>query len=225
VALADWTFSKNRAGLTSAIDGTNPLVGAGSLLLTNTSDLSYANIQTMHCVYTANKGFTRGRLRTLIKVHSSTVRGMFGVYFMASQADVTASGSCYYATLVRDLNAGTRTLRVDKVTSGLDQQYPSGTPTTFATVSSAFSVDTTKALEVEWVSDAAVLAGTRIIVRTGDQTDFSDLAEVMDYTDTTSPLTTTVGEGLCWMKWDVLTGAGFAEAEARYDQTTVVQMA
>jgi hypothetical protein len=203
--------------LLTVIDGSTVIVGAGSLRISNTNDMTPA--MNGHCVYTGNKGFTRGRLRTLVKLPSGTTRTRAGIYCMASQADLTSLGSAYYACIQNDSFGGDRTLQLSKVTAGFDQEPPG---TTLGSVAHpAFTETATVALELEWVADAAVLGGTRLIVRQGSATDFSDLVDKIDITDVSSPLVTSAGEGLVLVKW----GTSGDLAEARFDQTTVVQMA
>jgi hypothetical protein len=215
VVWADWTFYKSDVDLLSVIDGSTTIVGAGSLRLSNVNDKAPAS--NVHGFYTTNNSFTRGRIRTLIQLPSGTTRMQAGIYCMASQADLTATGSAYFACLQNDSNGGARTLQLFKFTAGFD-----GSLSTLDSVSHpAFTETAVVALELEWVADAAVLGGTRLIVRQGAEEDFSDLADVLDYTDVSSALVTSVGEGLALVKWDNFSNL----AEARFDQTTVVPLA
>jgi hypothetical protein len=216
VPFADWTFCKSDADLIAAVDLSNPLVGSGSLRLSNVNDKSIAS--NVHGYYTATTGFVRGKIRSLVKVETASNRARAGLYCCASTPDLTATGSAYYTCLQADASGGSRTIQLFKATAGFDQEPPGGLLANVA--HAAFTIATTHCLELEWQIDATVLAGTRLIVRFGSQTDFSDLAEVLDYTDVSSPLVVSAGEGVCLVKWGVASDL----AEARFDSTTIVPL-
>jgi hypothetical protein len=222
VAFADWTFYESHAAHLCAIDGAAPLVGTGSLQINNHADNGQNSVT--HGYYTANKGFTRGRIRTLLQL--TAVGGLpdayAGIVCMQSQTDMSSTTGSAYMGLLGISNQGLGQLRywgkLFKTTGGF---LGSWTTLATSTNTSLFTAGTTVAVQLEWVADSAVLGGVRLILSFGSQTDFSDLAEICDYTDTSSPLSTAAAEGLMFRK----IGTFGDNAEARFDQTTVVQMA
>jgi hypothetical protein len=219
VAFSDFTFNKNNADIICAIDGSSPLIGSGSLRLSNVDNKTVP--RRVHGYYTSNVGFARGKIRTLVNIAASSNRTRAGLYCCGSQANLASAGNVYYAAFESDSSGGNRRLRLWKATTGFDED--SVTPATAlltAVAHPAFTLGTTKALELEWHASLTLLGGTRLIVRVGDETDFSDLDEVADYTDVTSPYTTCVAEGVFLLKWDTQTDL----AEARFDSTRLVQL-
>jgi hypothetical protein len=64
-------------------------------------------------------------------------------------------------------------------------------------------------LELEWRTEEEVLAdlgGASLIVRVGQETDFSDLEDVITYVDTDEPFTATLCEGI-WAGLKTVTGS------------------
>jgi hypothetical protein len=54
------------------------------------------------------------------------------------------------------------------------------------------------ALEFQWEVLINETNGVDLVVRYGTATDFSNLADIIHYVDTSSPYTTSRGEGICW---------------------------
>jgi hypothetical protein len=204
VALSDWTVYKT-SGEAALIDTSAPLVGSGSLKITTNT----TGVVELVRADSGERAFTKGRIRTLMKATGPLTNPWAGIYCMASQADLTATGSCYCLVLG---SAAGNVVRIIKQTAGLDNGSGS-------VASAAFAVDvgTLYCLELEWDYDPVTWSGTRLSGRAGVQSDFSDLTELVTYTDTSSPLTTSVGEGIFV--------ASFSASETYFfDKTTITQL-
>jgi hypothetical protein len=182
MSLSDWEVYKSSGSLGVAIDTATPLVGSGSLQMVLSLSTGRCNLRLSSA---HSRGFLKGKVRTLLQPNSAGTTLKMGLYCMASQADITTDGSFYRLMWYNGA------VRLDKPTSGIDHS-----PTELTSSAYSLSAGQTIALELEWAYDLAEWGGTRLVGRVGSATDFSDLAEVIAYTDTSTPLSTSVGEGL-----------------------------
>jgi hypothetical protein len=79
-------------------------------------------------------------------------------------------------------------------------------------------------MELEWVADLAGLGGTRLIGRVGTKNseDFGTLSDVIDTIDVSSPLLTSVGEGVVLFKGH--TGTRAPGYNWGFDMTSVYEL-
>lgn len=200
MAFSDWDFTPlpGSSNWEYYISPLNPIDSTGSLFIahvtTGSNHVLQANLNN-----TFTQGITHGRIRTLVRRDDlSGGDSRFSLFCMGSATNLTSSGS-FYAVV---LSPGTTSnLILIKSNDGLSVGLE--TPdTTFDTTNADFDVDDTFnggviALEFEWNADDQVgLGGTQLIVRLGLMLDFSDLSEVMNEIDSSSPLTSATIEGM-----------------------------
>ena len=205
--LADWDIFTS-GPVTVDIVTSSVIVGAQSLrLLAPHSPGVSANIlpkTTSSLHYVA----TKGKLRTLLY---GVVEGggvlISGLSCQQSVRDINPDGTSFY--FAGYSHTGDR-LGIGKATNGLQQTlglmpFQVFTPFTL-------SAGSTISIEFEWE-----VSGTSVILtlRKGTTTDYSNLAQILTYTDSSSALLTTVGQGLCYATPDFSSNPEF-----RVDQTT-----
>lgn len=207
MALAEWQLRKSSSATFIQVNsGTIPTHSGGPLPVgTNSAQLTVSTGigQVSHDVagtagidYAVNSGL----IRTTVFAEEIGSFNHQGLYFMASQADLTGgSGNAYYLNL--RASAGQK-LQLYKQTFGNGLSdfvgYPFSTDRagTLGTTGSGFWVNNTVlTLQVRWILDIPTIGGMRITVWTGSALDYSDLVELFDVLDET-PHTTTFGEGL-----------------------------
>ena len=218
MAFADWTSFGDSGGVAS-LETSSPLVGTGSLKLDSGGGgrvmiLPTAAGPLLH-------GFNKGRLQSLIRVveHTGTSPNdkRVGFAFQVSNESLPLTNSAMY--LVEFTASGgvtdlTTAQLVKRASSGL------GTGSQVSVASAAVTVpfNTTFALEVDWVGDLGLVGGTLITARWKIGTDFTGLAELFSYTDTSSPLLVTDSEAL-FCAHD--SGNDFA---AIFDETSIFEL-
>jgi hypothetical protein len=199
MALGDWVQNKSGSVWTVAIDVGDPMVDSGSLSLQSENGVAGPSGHTFVLGAPFSSGFTKGKIRTLLRWDtggeinvSNSQRWGVGIVCMMSAADVTVG----HTTL-----------------------FEANTPGTYPPAAGAFWP-----LELEWVADLAGLGGTRLIARVGTQnsTDFGTLVDKIDTIDTTSPLLTSVGEGV--VAWQGHTGSRNPGYEWTLDTTSVFEL-
>lgn len=137
---------------------------------------------------TIPKALTSGKLRTLLNFDYGSGVVYAGLYCLSSQPNVSGSVGSFYLVYL-DSSLTEDRIRLAKVGAGLMAASYTVLETSGV---SAWTPTVTLALEFEWV----VTAGQAVLtVRTGLQTDFSDLSQLLTHTDTSSPYTTSAGEG------------------------------
>jgi hypothetical protein len=175
MALLDWTqYIVNTP--TVEIENFTQIVGIGSLRQAGSEVLS----TLVENNYT--RGLTRGKIRDLIRIDTCTGGSDYdvGFFFMASQDDLTASGTCYTCSINCTSATANTKVELQYHSSGL-----SASPSVLFS-SSSFDRDDSLgpliiALELEWVYEPSLLNGVLITVREGHDsslTDFSNLLEV-----------------------------------------------
>lgn len=223
MSLADWTKVQPGSSVTISLDINTPLVGNGSLKFVNGQTPN--GVANMYLT-SLGRGFTKGRVRTLIRMDARPSHVAYersGIVFLQSVLNPSvASGNCYtfgwgvgastsgtpggqYWTLNKHaLSLGTAgsNLFNEAVSVSAGDYYP---------------------IQVEWVVDIAGLGGTRISISVGDlnSIDFSTLLPLVDYLDTSSPLTSSVAEGL----FTAHPSSGISGVHTyTFDETTIYQL-
>lgn len=194
MALSDWqqNFLAFPGNMIIVYEVLTPLVGTGS------AKFSYTNTSVGHIDLSAKVGaipgetyaLSHGRIRTLVKPHFNAGNFFQGIYFMASQSYIASSTGAYYAV---NVNGAALNFQVRKQTSGGMSGF-----NTSSTLGSggAWVAGNTYGLEVEWHQDIPNLNGVFITVKVGSALNFSDLTTIITLLDTSTPLSTTLGEGL-----------------------------
>lgn len=192
---ADHVFNKSDAGITAVQDNSNPFL-SGALRMDNEGNefTPASNFVNEHLGGSFAIGHTKGFIRTQMTISTHllqvTREGEYGIYFMASQLDITSTGSAYAFVLHVSTTFDWRLV-----------EYSSGIGITGATVLESGStfgdpgLGTQHAIEVDWEYDPVTIGGILIICRVSPDKNFANMQDV--YTRTiSSPLTTSLAEGL-----------------------------
>jgi hypothetical protein len=188
MAFSDWDFFEN-GGATESLQTTGALVDSSSLeVILTSSDRWQAQLDSGQ-----SRGFTVGKIRTLMKVTavSSAPNTFVGLFCMTESEDVTAISQDLYMVAANPNNIAAN-LKLKKLNNGITDF--SGESTKGSTQVD-FTTGNLISLEMEWQLDVAEIGGIFITIRTGTATDFSDLSDVITYIDP-SPYTSTFAEGL-----------------------------
>jgi hypothetical protein len=218
--LNDFNIYKSTAGIDVDLDATAPLIGISSLLVDYTAPAGTPPPgEAVNVALKTSVGvgpFTRGSLRTLFAVTTASYASphAFGIFCQASQRDLTGgTGTCYAAVLQTTGTSGTvDSFDLVEFASGIEEP-----PTALESESGlALPASTTIAIELEWElldSGYIVLTGRR-----GSADDFSDLVQKWQKLITTSVLSTSQAEGLCFF----LQGGG--DFTVRADETIISEL-
>lgn len=238
MSLADWTQVSSGPAGTVSIDVTTPMVDSGSLTYVAAAGIATRAGHTF--VLTSppfSSGFTKGRIRTLARWNTGgqiTVDGrkwQSGIICMMSAADVTVDGggeSCYTWAIGSGQNVATNQFEIVLMKNVDGLAGATGTHTSLHEENTLGAYPPSAGdfwpIELEWQADLAGLGGTRLIGRMGtkNSTDFGTLTDLIDIVDTTSPLLTSVGEGLCHVKGH--TGTRSPGYSWSFDETTVEEL-
>jgi hypothetical protein len=141
------------------------------------------------------RGLTNGKLRALFLLRENVGFGRtirFGFVFNQSQQNILASGQAYYLAFYRT-SIGSDQWRIQfyKITNGVANV----TLLTEAATANEFQDNVVKALEVEWITTPT---SVDIVVQSGDSPDFTDLVQEFTFSHNSSPLLTSVNEGLAF---------------------------
>lgn len=177
----DWTDeSENGARFVNSIpmfslSGTYALLGESD---GTEWDVEFPGFRKSASIYLKNpphaRGFSDGRIRTLIRRNTSFLPDAWGgIFFLSDRLGIGTR-----------LDPGQNRYEVSDEGDGLVKiiKVENALKTTLATSVISFFPDTIYGLDVEWEYDASLLR-TLIVVKIGLQTDFSDLATVMTYSD------------------------------------------
>ena len=191
MAFADWDFFTGGT-VTNALQSTGALVGSSSLEIVMASG---SRVQGQLDAG-ESRGFTKGKIRSLFK--NTAVTGTassvnVGLWCLSSVENMlgTGSGDAYAVGIYPEDSVTNVTLR--KITQNLGEFLSTGT--LLGSASEDFATATV-ALELEWNVAVAETGGVVLKVRTGSQTDYSDLSEVISIVDSSSPYTTGFAEGI-----------------------------
>jgi hypothetical protein len=153
-----------------------PMVGIGSLVQRGVTSF----ISMVEENYTL--GLTRGKIRDLIRPDKWEGSGVYdaGLFFMASQEDLTTAGACYTYSINSDSDEASTRVELQYHSAGIEE-----TPLTlFAGPTfnrKPGAIPLIIALEVEWVYEPTIIDGILIILREGHSlgiVNFSNLVEV-----------------------------------------------
>lgn len=209
MSFTQWdTFSTGSGGVTFTLEVGSPLVDATSLKMVAVDDAAGTVLPSDSGGL--SHGFTVGRLRTIVEL--TTLPGSFGASFisfgivaMQSQDDVTTTGNAYNFALHMGAGGSPQSFNLNKIV-GLDG---SGFGTNLDTLAiTPFTAGSIFTMEFEWIEAVSEIGGVQLTGKTGTATDFSDLSTVVSALDTTSPYTTSVGEGL-FSKISTVSGTSF----------------
>jgi hypothetical protein len=211
MAFSDWDFFKTGSA-TESLQPTGFILGASSLeVICNGSDEWQGQLDAGQ-----TRGFTVGKVRTLMKAVSvtGTLSQVYpGLFCMSESEDVTAINQDLYMVAVNPNNVADN-IELKRLINSIDQF---NTATTLASAQIDFTVGNTIGLELEWQLDLVNIGGIALRVRTGTQTDFSDLSLRFTYIDP-SPLTTSFAEGLA-----LYTNSGSGDVTMLFDETAIFE--
>ena len=199
MTLANWEITKSNINLTCAIENNRLKCDNDVIKGTVTEGWMHLRLNSDF-----NRGFTIGKIRTKLEITDFRAQigsneGMYGILCMMSASDLTGgTGSAYGFGLRNDLDL--QWLLV-KFNSGLEH-YGSGVILGAVDDTLTPAVDTNYCLELQWCYHE-LIAGCNLIAKVGlAENNYTDLVTVYDVTDTSSPLTTSVGEGLFFADMD-----------------------
>lgn len=174
---------------TSHASTTAPLQGTASLQMKHWVNSGRANLRPNSSI---GNGFAKGTIRTQFSPNSATAIAACGLYCLAESANLTANtGACYLVGF--DNHGGSASMWLDKSPSGVGRSIGTRlSGTTFAWVGASFTLGLT------WRVSSSQLT---IQVQRGSNTSFTDMTTIFSYTDTSSYLSTSVGEGF-WTQAD-----------------------
>lgn len=219
MTLANWDVTKSNVSLACAIENNRLKIDNDAIKGTVTS--SYAHLRLNSDF---SRGYTIGKIRTKLEITDHTLStsndGDYGIVCMMSGSDLTGgAGSCY----VFCLNVvNTITWSIAKHTTGLDNLTDVGT-TLLGSGSTTLTParDVNYALELQWCYHT-LLGGTNLLAKVGlAENNYTDLVTVYDVTDTSSPLTSSVGEGLFFADTD---GTVNDLKRIYFDDTEIIQL-
>jgi hypothetical protein len=136
---------------------------------------------------------------------------------MMSEADLTSGSGVGYA-FVMYIDFAPE-WRLYKYSAGIANNTPlqSGDQTLTPAVGTNYT------MQLEW-SYHTLIGGTRLLCKVGlAENEFEDLVTVYDYTDSSTPLTTSVGEGILYA--DLETVGTLDLKRIYFDDTSIVQLA
>ena len=199
MSFSQWTFDGS-TDLTVGLDAVNNVVGASSLGAFSLS----VNFNRGKFGYVSNasglqRGITKGKVRSIFRVRNPAVINTSlnvscGLYCMASTLSLLSSGSAYGFDIIAS-TAGSN-VSVRKWTFGVLASHTATVLGSTTTATFANPGDTV-AVELEWDADDQIgLGGTRVIARLGTSLIFNDLVTIVDVVDTSSPMTSSLAEGL-----------------------------
>ena len=231
MSLGDWNSYRDGGSLSSDAKGTiftdvlSPMFGTGSVALSHTATTDFQSINLTPA--TSPTGFLSGRMQTLIRLDSFDDGGtpntqenhvgllcLQGGENMAQFGAFGGIGQCYGCSFSIGEGFSTQNVRLWKFTAGLDGSTGNLNPgQVLDSVPSPFPLTQSDivAIEIVWSADPIVitdLGGVLLTVRVGQNSDFSDLQDVINYVDTITPYTVTVAESV----W-----AGFKNAVSGFE--------
>lgn len=219
MTLANWTVTKSYAGTGVAIEGNR--------LRIDNYGVTAETVQVVTLVPSSefSPGHIQGRIRTKMEVTEhvldSNYEGCYGIICMMDVADVTTfpTGNCYVFGFA--VVGAAPYWRLTKYVTGISiNGSPDHVGTGDTTLTPALNTD--YALEVTWAYDA-LIGGTNLVCKVGlAENNFGDLVTVYDYTDSSSPHLTTVGEGLFWADLKKFLGGDLKRVY--YNDTSIVPL-
>ncbi len=168
-----------------------PLVGTGTMRMRAQSGALHL-IPTYPGATAIARGMTAGKIRSVVRWDNHGGVARFGLVAMQSVLDLTPEtgeeGDAYVCLF--DTASSANAIRLGKMSTMFLGEWN----TLMSSASAQFVSQTARAVEFEW--DASSGLNCALVVRTGSALDFSNLTVLLDYIDTSSPLLTSVAEGL-----------------------------
>lgn len=232
MALVDWNIFKDNSNIVSGVDFMTPIAGVGSLFINRgINGNSTVNIVPTDAGIHPH-GRNDGRLRTLIRWDaqggSTTTQGVWaGVLCLQSQDDLTQGvGSAYGFGLFTSEGFQTPAFRLYKFNNtGVNGLFPPGTILEAVNLvdvpSLSIGIGIPYAIQIEWITDFAILGGTQLICSVGAALDFSDLTPIISYIDITSPILAGVSEGLVA---NMKSSTAVFDVQISFDQTSLFEL-
>jgi hypothetical protein len=216
MSFSDWIFDTNLPNDMFAALDIDAIVGNTSLKLFTDVAGSNRSITGKLVSSPFLNGIDHGIIYTLMRVKNNANLTYFGgIFCMADDTDPYNTGVLY----VLQVQKGTaNNVQIRK--SGSSGIIGSSTGTQIG-VSGSVDFDTigdTVCIALEWDSTSSL--GTELTGYVGTQTDFSDLAQFTDAVDNSSPLTTTVTEGI-FLHQDSVSGG---VTEILFDSTRIINL-
>lgn len=198
LTLANWDVTKSNASIAVAIangrlridnDATKNTVAKNIVHLRKSSDFARGHLL----------GLCQTKMEVTDQFLSTAFEGFYGIMAMWSQADLTGGAGSAYAFGIHFDNAPTWTLL--KFTGlGVGNPSVSAESTKLEDGDTTLSpgVDINYTLSLQWAYHA-LIGGTNLVCKVGlASDDFDNMTTIYDHTDSASPLTTSVGEGLVY---------------------------
>jgi hypothetical protein len=212
MSLAQWIIFKD--GQTT-VDGLvysdifTPLEGISSVVFSHTPSITFQSMSLYPSFHPT--GFLAGRIQTRIRLDSfddggspSLVENHVGLLCMQSVTNIAqfGGGEAYAFSLSIGEGFSTQSVRLWKFSQGIDgtlgqlnvsEILVSNLPPFTLVQGGIYSI------ELAWRADpftVSTIGGALLNGRIGLLADFSDLQTIVEFVDTTLPLTNTVGEGL-----------------------------
>ena len=209
----DWVVSKQNGSTGVDLDGSSPIIAGGSLFID--AVMSPERVSLYNNTYAF--GQTAGLIRSIVQVAALTTTGTerVGFAFMQNSPTLYGPADMGYGAFMSGTNGfGSPRIAIVKFTIGL----PS-TPTELAFTTSfiAPTLGSNFVFEVQWAADLGMYGGTLITVRYGTGTSFGSLADVLTFTDTSSPIITSAYESLAFSFF------GTGHFRTLFDETYIYQ--
>jgi hypothetical protein len=201
-----------------SIDNTTPIVGLGSLntVISDTGALT-ERLTIQNNTY--SNGLTAGRIRSIIEISTLTTDNIGHVGFVCMQNSVTAynTNDAGYAVVV----SGDNGLSTTEVSIVKYNNVFTASPSFLDVASTGVALNTPFVFQMDWISDFPLLGGTLIRGYIGtNSTDFNDLVQVVEATDVSSPLVSTISEGLI----QVLFSGAATTFDVKWDETSFFEL-
>lgn len=216
MALLDWTAYIDGGADESdpqgfvLTDTINPIFGSGSVAFSHNPSTEFQSMNLVPAL--TPTGYPYGRLQTLLRFTSGNPASeafinYAGILCMQNVENLAQFGTFggtghAYGIAVMVQNFTTSNIVLFKFTEGLDGIADDLSNYIVVSTELPFSVGSNAVvgLEVTWAADATSVAqhdGVAITVKVGQESDFSDLAQVMSHVDgSIDPFLTTVAESL-----------------------------
>lgn len=202
MSIGEWNLDTAGAATISQ-ESSNPIEGTGSYDFDKGQ--SFDNVAMLRNVPAErNKlaGAIQAAYNPVLNLHSgSGTKLYYGVvYLIDEDVDITAAASTptFYLAGYNPAGAGGGTVNVWRyVNRDLGTE-----PTLLGSVTApTIAQDTPFTMQVEWRQDSGSIGGVQSIIRMGTALDFTDLAEVLNVTDTIvngAQMGPSFGEGFAW---------------------------
>ena len=205
--LPDWDVEAP-GGANIGIQAASPILGTGSLQV----NLVASQNCDIHRNAGFARGFTKGRVRTLLRIDSANASShAVGLFCMSSSLNIRFVGNDFYGFIVDE--GTTDNLEIGKWTNGAVF-----TPdVSFGTASQTIAFGDVIPIELEWNLDVPGIGGIALTGRTGNvgDLDFSNLTTRVAFSEFGTQLSSTFSEGI----WGA-TAAG-NDVDARFEQTEI----